>query len=62
MKYTVITEASLDKLIKLVNKWIQDGWNPVGGAGWRSTKEKFNDDGIYFQAMIKSHSNWGDNF
>ena len=32
MEYIVLKTGSIEKLIKLVNDFIQDGWKPCGGV------------------------------
>ena len=46
MEYTVLKETTLDRLITMVNQYINNGWRPQGGVAI---------DGYthFYQAMVK---------
>jgi len=46
MEYTVLKETKLDRLITMVNQYINNGWRPQGGVAI---------DGYtnFYQAMVK---------
>jgi hypothetical protein len=45
MEYKILENKELNKLIEEVNKLINEGWKPQGGASYS--------DRYYIQAMIK---------
>jgi|GEM_PF-1268169 hypothetical protein len=61
MKYSVLSNASLEKLITDVNAYIKDGWIPQGGIAYGNYVYHRNHHGdagevtyTYCQAMIKN--------
>jgi hypothetical protein len=50
MQYTILGAVSLPRLSELVNKYMHEGWKPLGGVAL-GTYEEIDD--IYVQAMIR---------
>ena len=51
MEYTVISESSIERLIKSINNAMQEGWIPQGGIC--EGNPGFNGR-LFYQAMIKN--------
>jgi pentatricopeptide repeat protein len=47
-KYMVVLNDDLDKLIKIVNEMIEDGWRPQGGV-----EVAYSNKNYFFQAMVR---------
>lgn len=54
MKYKVITEISMMKLEKKVNKLLQDGWRPLGGCSITTLETTYERVGIFYKGMSKN--------
>ncbi len=50
MKYLIIQANTIDALAAKVNDVLDLGWEPQGGI---ATEVCWNDNRVYFQAMIK---------
>lgn len=49
MKYEVIESKFLDELVEQVNKYIQDGWAPLGGTAVGASSDQW----YHYQAMTR---------
>ncbi|WP_165776924.1 DUF1737 domain-containing protein [Paremcibacter congregatus] len=50
MEYLILDDFEMDSLQEKVNKYIKDGYHPVGGLATTNQKDGFVE---YLQAMIK---------
>ena len=50
LKYDVECDASLDELMKLVNKRINRGWQLIGGIATMTHQPRYT---VFYQAMTK---------
>jgi hypothetical protein len=57
MKYIILSDFDHERLVKNVNDYIYDGWEPLGGVSFSSVSATWsnctNPPDEIFQAMIK---------
>lgn len=50
MNYNIVSEVSIDELIREVNEFIRQGYKPIGGI---SIMQKGDNYKVFYQTVIK---------
>jgi len=55
MEYEILEGQDTHQLTKVVNKWIQNGWQPIGGVSviWRNNPLTGDIEWNYAQAVVR---------